>query len=132
MKQKMRYILSTLLLMVTISMSAQEGLYIGDIFEHYGKRHVSLTVAALLPFAFYLSYGLTSIPFGMVYAAQTSFHRAKTFDFDNKTIETTSALEEARLLDAFVKVRDLRQKSSMIHGTSNMIRWKVSYSNGFL
>jgi len=67
--------------------------------------------------------------FCMVYAAQTSFHRAKTFDFDNKTIETTSALEEARLLDAFVKVRDLRQKSSMIHGTSNMYTAFKSFQN---
>jgi len=29
------------------------------------EYHVSLTTAALLPFAFFLSYGLTSIPFGM-------------------------------------------------------------------
>ena len=58
--------------------------------------------------------------FLMVYAAQNSFKKAKTFEFDNKTVETTSALEEPNLLDAFIRVRDIRQKNSMIHGTSNM------------
>ena len=60
--------------------------------------------------------------FLMVYAAQNSFKKAKTFEFDNKTVETTSALEEPNLLDAFIKVRDIRQKNMMIHGTSNMHR----------
>jgi uncharacterized protein len=58
--------------------------------------------------------------FMMVFAAQNSFKKAKTFEFDNKTVETTSALEEPNLLDAFIKVRDIRQKNQMIHGTSNM------------
>lgn len=58
--------------------------------------------------------------FLMVYAAQNSFKKAKTFEFDNKTVETTSALEEPNLLDAFIKVRYIRQKNQMIHGTSNM------------
>ena len=58
--------------------------------------------------------------FLMVYAAQNSFKKAKTFEFDNKTVETTSALEEPNLLDAFIMVRDIRQKNQMIHGTSNM------------
>ncbi len=58
--------------------------------------------------------------FLMVYAAQNSFKKAKTFEFDNKTVETTSALEEPNLLDAFIRVRDIRQKNQMIHGTSNM------------
>lgn len=58
--------------------------------------------------------------FLMVYAAQNSFKKAKTFEFDNKTVETTSALEEPNLLDAFIRVRDIRQKNGMIHGTSDM------------
>ena len=58
--------------------------------------------------------------FLMVYAAQNSFKKTKTFEFDNKTVETTSALEESNLLDAFIRVRDIRQKNQMIHGTSNM------------
>ncbi len=58
--------------------------------------------------------------FCMVYAAQNSFYNAKTFDFDNKTLETTSALDEPNLADAFIKARDLRQKNLMLHGTSNM------------
>lgn len=58
--------------------------------------------------------------FCMVYAAMNSFKLARTFEFDNKTIETTSALGEPNILDAFISVRDMRQKNLMIHGTSNM------------
>ncbi len=58
--------------------------------------------------------------FCMVYAALNSFKLAKTFEFDNKTIETTSALGESNILDAFITVMDIRQKNLMIHGTSNM------------
>ena len=67
--------------------------------------------------------------FLMVYAAQNSFKKAKTFEFDNKTVETTSALEEPNLLDAFVKVRDIRQKNRMIHGTSNMLQAFESFKD---
>jgi len=58
--------------------------------------------------------------FCLVYAAQNSFRRVRVFDFDNKAVETTSALEEPNMMDAFIKVRDIRQKNLMIHGTSNM------------
>lgn len=58
--------------------------------------------------------------FCMVYAAQKSFYRTRFFDFDNKSVETTSALAENNLLDAFARVRDIRQKNIMMHGTSNM------------
>lgn len=67
--------------------------------------------------------------FMMVYAAQNSFKKAKTFEFDNKTVETTSALEEPNLLDAFIKVRDIRQKNQMLHGTSNMHRAFESFKD---
>ncbi len=67
--------------------------------------------------------------FMMVYAAQNSFKKAKTFEFDNKTVETTAALEEPNLLDAFIKVRDIRQKNKMIHGTSNMHKAFESFKN---
>jgi uncharacterized protein len=60
--------------------------------------------------------------FCMVYAAQSSFRNARTFEFDNKTMETTSALDELNLLDAFIQVRDLRYKHLMVHGTSNMFQ----------
>lgn len=60
--------------------------------------------------------------FCMVYAAINSFKLARTFEFDNKTIETTPALSESSILDAFIRVRDMRQKNLMIHGTSNMYR----------
>jgi uncharacterized protein with von Willebrand factor type A (vWA) domain len=67
--------------------------------------------------------------FMMVYAAQNSFKKAQTFEFDNKTVETTAALEEPNLLDAFIKVRDIRQKNQMIHGTSNMHKAFESFKN---
>ncbi|BDZ68665.1 vWA domain-containing protein [Methanobacterium ferruginis] len=58
--------------------------------------------------------------FCLVYAAQNSFKRVRVFDFDNKAVETTSALEETNMMDAFITVRDIRQKNLMIHGISNM------------
>lgn len=67
--------------------------------------------------------------FCMVYAAQNSFKKARTFEFDNKTVETTDALGEVSLLDAFIKVRDMRQKNLMIHGTSNMYTAFESFKN---
>jgi len=60
--------------------------------------------------------------FCMVYASINSFKLARTFEFDNKTIETTPALNESNILDAFIRVRDMRQKNLMIHGTSNMYK----------
>ena len=58
--------------------------------------------------------------FMLMFSAQTAFKRSRTFEFDNKVIETSSALKEEYLLDAFVKVKDLRVKNMMVHGTSNM------------
>ncbi len=58
--------------------------------------------------------------FCMVYAAQNSFNRARAFEFDNKTAEITSALFEPDLIEAFLKVLEIRQDNSMIRGKSNM------------
>ena len=58
--------------------------------------------------------------FCMIYAAQNSFSRAKAFEFDNKSVEITSALFEPELTDAFIKVLKIRHDNSMIHGKSNM------------
>ncbi|GAB4309642.1 MAG: VWA domain-containing protein [Methanobacteriaceae archaeon] len=58
--------------------------------------------------------------FFLIYSAQNSFHKARVFDYDNKTVEISSALTESNLLSAFIKVRESRQKNLMIHGTSNM------------
>ncbi len=58
--------------------------------------------------------------FCLVYAAQNSFRRVRVFDYDNKSVETTVAMDEPNMMDAFIKVRDIRQKNLMIHGTSNM------------
>ena len=58
--------------------------------------------------------------FMLMFSAQTAFKRSRTFEFDNKVIETTKALKEEYLIDAFVKVKDLRVKNMMVHGTSDM------------
>jgi uncharacterized protein with von Willebrand factor type A (vWA) domain len=58
--------------------------------------------------------------FCMVYAAQNSFNKARVFEFDNKTAEISSALQEINLVDAFIKVLEIRQNNKMIRGKSNM------------
>ena len=58
--------------------------------------------------------------FCMIYAAQNSFNRAKAFEFDNKTAEISSALDELNIVDAFIKVLDIRRNNAMIQGKSNM------------
>lgn len=58
--------------------------------------------------------------FLLMYSCQTAFKNSRTFEFDNKVIETTDALKETEMLDSFVKVKDLRMKNGMIHGSSNM------------
>lgn len=58
--------------------------------------------------------------FMLMYSTQTAFKNSRTFEFDNKVIETTGALKEDTLLNSFIKVKDLRIKNAMIHGTSNM------------
>ena len=58
--------------------------------------------------------------FMLMFSAQTAFKRSRTFEFDNKVIETTKALKEEYLIDAFVKVKDMRIKNMMVHGTSDM------------
>ena len=46
--------------------------------------------------------------FMLMFSAQTAFKHSRTFEFDNKVIETTDALKEEYLIDSFVKVKDLR------------------------
>lgn len=58
--------------------------------------------------------------FMLMFSAQTAFKKSRTFEFDNKVIETTDALKEEYLIDSFVKVKDLRIKNMMVHGTSDM------------
>ena len=58
--------------------------------------------------------------FMLMFSAQTAFKRSRTFEFDNKVIETTKALKEEYLLDSFIKVRDMRVRNMMVHGTSDM------------
>jgi len=57
------------LLIITVLIYIAFGLVtsvIGVIIDKFQTQyHVSLQIAALLPFAFYLSYGLLSIPFGL-------------------------------------------------------------------
>lgn len=58
--------------------------------------------------------------FMLMFSAQMAFKRSRTFEFDNKVIETTKALKEEYLIDSFVKVKDMRIKNMMVHGTSDM------------
>ena len=58
--------------------------------------------------------------FMLMFSAQSAFKNSRTFEFDNKVIETTGALKEEYLIDAFTKVKDMRLKNAMVHGTSNM------------
>lgn len=58
--------------------------------------------------------------FMLMFSAQMAFKKSRTFEFDNKVIETTQALKEEYLIDSFVKVKDLRVKNMMVHGTSDM------------
>ncbi|MDO5859938.1 VWA domain-containing protein, partial [Methanobrevibacter sp.] len=58
--------------------------------------------------------------FMLMFSAQTAFKKSRTFEFDNKVIETTNALKEEYLIDSFIKVKDLRVKNMMVHGTSDM------------
>ena len=58
--------------------------------------------------------------FMLMFSAQTAFKRSRTFEFDNKVIETTNALKEEYLIDSFIKVKDMRVKNMMVHGTSDM------------
>jgi uncharacterized protein with von Willebrand factor type A (vWA) domain len=67
--------------------------------------------------------------FCMIYAAQNSFNRARAFEFDNKTAEISTALQELNIVDAFIKVLDIRKKNSMIQGKSNMYTAFQSFLN---
>lgn len=58
--------------------------------------------------------------FMLMFSAQTAFKKSRTFEFDNKVIETTHALKEEYLIDSFIKVKDMRVKNMMVHGTSDM------------
>ena len=58
--------------------------------------------------------------FMLMFSAQTAFKKSRMFEFDNRVIETTNALKEEYLIDSFVKVKDLRVKNMMVHGTSDM------------
>ena len=58
--------------------------------------------------------------FCMVYASQHSFSNLRAFEFDNKTAEISSALQEDEVINAFLKVLEIRKQNRMIHGKSNM------------
>lgn len=58
--------------------------------------------------------------FCMVYASQHSFSNLRAFEFDNKTAEISSALQEDETINAFLKVLEIRKQNRMIHGKSNM------------
>lgn len=67
--------------------------------------------------------------FMIMYAAQSAFKKSRTFEFDNKTIETTKALQEDDMISAFIKVKDKRIKNMMLHGSSDMYSAFTSFQN---
>ncbi|WP_406534803.1 vWA domain-containing protein [Methanobrevibacter sp.] len=67
--------------------------------------------------------------FMLMFSAQTAFKRSRMFEFDNKVIETTRALKEEYLIDSFVKVKDMRIKNMMVHGTSDMYSAFTAFRN---
>ncbi|MDY9923865.1 VWA domain-containing protein [Methanobacterium sp.] len=58
--------------------------------------------------------------FCRVYASQHSFSNLRAFEFDNKTAEISSALQEDEVINAFLKVLEIRKQNRMINGKSNM------------
>ena len=67
--------------------------------------------------------------FMLMFSAQTAFKRSRMFEFDNRVIETTRALKEEYLIDSFVKVKDMRIKNMMVHGTSDMYSAFTAFRN---
>ena len=67
--------------------------------------------------------------FMLMFSAQTAFKRSRMFEFDTRVIETTNALKEEYLIDSFVKVKDLRVKNLMVHGTSDMYTAFTTFQN---
>lgn len=67
--------------------------------------------------------------FMLMFSAQTAFKRSRMFEFDNRVIETTKALKEEYLIDSFVKVKDMRIKNMMVHGTSDMYSAFTAFRN---
>ncbi len=67
--------------------------------------------------------------FMLMFSAQTAFKRSRMFEFDNRVIETTNALKEEYLIDSFVKVKDMRIKNMMVHGTSDMYSAFTAFRN---
>ncbi|WP_405270441.1 vWA domain-containing protein [Methanobrevibacter sp.] len=67
--------------------------------------------------------------FMLMFSAQTAFKRSRMFEFDTRVIETTNALKEEYLIDSFVKVKDLRVKNMMVHGTSDMYTAFTTFRN---
>ena len=67
--------------------------------------------------------------FMLMFSALTAFKRSRMFEFDNRVIETTRALKEEYLIDSFVKVKDMRIKNMMVHGTSDMYSAFTAFRN---
>ncbi len=58
--------------------------------------------------------------FMLMYSCQSAFKDSRVFEFDNKVIETTEALKNEYMINAFADVRSLRMRNGMVHGTSDM------------
>lgn len=52
--------------------------------------------------------------FMLMFSAQSAFKNSRTFEFDNKVIETTGALKEEYLIDALFEVNTLNQLAQFV------------------
>ncbi|WP_052379775.1 VWA domain-containing protein [Methanobacterium arcticum] len=58
--------------------------------------------------------------FGIIYASQKAFNKARVFEYDNEIIEVTSALAEPNIERASDKVFEVREKNEKVNRCSNM------------
>lgn len=58
--------------------------------------------------------------FCIIYSSGRAFNKARLFEYDNKLMEVTSALDEPTIEKASDKVFELRKKNGMVNRCSNM------------
>jgi len=58
--------------------------------------------------------------FGVIYASQKAFNKARVFEYDNEIIEVTEALDEPTIEMASDKVLEVREKNKKVNRCSNM------------
>lgn len=67
--------------------------------------------------------------FGIIYASQKAFNKARVFEYDNEIIEVTEALDEPTIEMASDKVVEVREKNEKVNRCSNMFSSFKSFLN---